>query len=351
MKIKRLVHWKELKALDVIERALSQTPYRVCPTVRLSEVLEQEPGDRFVPGDKNFLMTSHFDFVVCRRRDTWPLFAIELDGPSHQTKQQVERDVRKNRLCARVRFPLLRIGYAELDTHEQITLLEFMLQRFVAWQQKHEKIQAEIGDYLASLTPAERERLFEDGIADPSVDPTFSFNLQHRFPGITQVSHRLLEHFNIVTPYHPLDLSHRINLQPQVLTCDIMPAGENYLGNHRVVKRFSYTVYRQDPDIKVLQWKGGKLITPGIEILNEGEVEFTMQWTLPVVDDYIFDQNFFDYFDRTGNLPYSFIDIPGIHIPDIAEWFTEYLALRKIEKWAEKFLLRRSFVKDSTSHR
>jgi hypothetical protein len=29
---------------------------------------------------------------------------------------------------------------------------------------------------------------------------------------------------------------------------------------------------------------------------------------------------------------------PGIHIPDIVEWFAQYLALRRVEAWAVQHL-------------
>jgi hypothetical protein len=38
-----------------------------------------------------------------------------FDGPSHQTQLQSERDIRKNRLTAAAKLPLLRVGYAELE--------------------------------------------------------------------------------------------------------------------------------------------------------------------------------------------------------------------------------------------
>lgn len=55
----------------------------------------------------NFALRSHFDFVVTDS-DT-PIFAVEFDGPTHQTKVQQARDDKKLLLCQRFEFPILRI--------------------------------------------------------------------------------------------------------------------------------------------------------------------------------------------------------------------------------------------------
>jgi len=94
--------------------------------------LEPESGEVLSAADQNSLLTSHFDFVVGDRRTQRPVFAVEFDGPLHEVGPQRTRDIRKNRLCAAAAFPLLRIGYAALERYEQLTVLEFMLQRFVA---------------------------------------------------------------------------------------------------------------------------------------------------------------------------------------------------------------------------
>jgi hypothetical protein len=59
-----------------------------------------------------------------------------------------------------------------------------------------------------------------------------------------------------------------------------------------------------------------------------------MEWTLPVVEDYDPDEPPFEYLLRTGSSPIMFQGLPGAHLPDIAEQFSEYLSLQRIEKWA-----------------
>src|SRR5215470_6727338 len=151
MRIKPLVGGMERKTLDVLDRVLRGTAFRVCPKMRLADVLEPESGDVLLPGEQRFRLMSHFDFVVGDRRTQQPVFAVEFDGPLHGFPPQEFRDIRKNRLCAAAEFPLLRIGCATLERYEQLSVLEFMLQRFVAWQREHGEIQEWIDDSLSRL--------------------------------------------------------------------------------------------------------------------------------------------------------------------------------------------------------
>ena len=331
------MRWKERETFDILERVLQGTPYRVFSKVRLSDVLGVEPGERIPSEDYKFLLTAHLDFVVyCRRGYLQPIFAIEFDGPHHQEPSYIKRDIKKNRLCMRANLPLLRIGYVELEKNERITLLEFMLQRFTFWQKERKQILANIQAYINSLELKEFGSLTKNIILDSSVDPHFIFNIKHKFPGIIRVSNRLLTRFGIETPYFKA----KKNIHNHsYLYCAILPYGEDgFNSSHRVIKRMSYTLYRHNPCIKKLHWEGGKLRTPGVEVLHEGIVEFSMQWTLPIVEDYDPKEPAIEYFLRTGKLPYAFSEIPGVHIPYITEWFSGYLALREVEKWAKLHL-------------
>lgn len=340
MKTKYLVRWKERETLEILDKVLQRTPYRVFSKVRLSDVLGKERGENLSSDDYNFLLTAHFDFVVYERRGYMsPVFAVEFDGPHHQEATQVKRDIKKNRLCMRAKLPLLRIGYAELEEHDQVTLLEFMLQRFVAWQREHGQIVTEIGSYMAGLEPEEVDRLTEGGLLDPSIDPSFIFDINHIFPGIPKVARRLLGRFGILTPYLPMNLVAKLNLGNCPFRCEIMPGKANYSSGWNVLKESCYTLYRHNPSIKSLHWAGGKLQTPGIEVLSEGSAEFAMQWAIPVVEGYDpGGESGFEYFARKGELPYTLTDAPGVNVPSIVEWFSEYLALREVEKWAEVHL-------------
>jgi hypothetical protein len=62
-----------------------------------------------------FALQAHFDFLVTDN-DHSPLFAVEFDGPRHRTRDQINRDERKNTLCEQFQLPLLRINARHLNT-------------------------------------------------------------------------------------------------------------------------------------------------------------------------------------------------------------------------------------------
>jgi hypothetical protein len=78
------------------------------------------------------------------------------------------------------------------------------------------------------------------------------------------------------------------------------------------------------------------------KLLHSGETQFSMQWVLPTVHDYDWSESASEYEARTGKMPYEHVGLPGVSIPDIAESFAEYLALREVEDWAGANLSSRS---------
>lgn len=341
MKTKRLAGGIERKTLEVLEKALRGTAYRVFTKIRVCDVLKPEQDERLSGDEANLLLMGHFDFVVYDRRSLQPVFAVEFDGPYHQEEHQVKRDVNKNRLCMLANLPLFRIGYAELEEHDQITLLEFMIQRFIAWEREHARIESHIESYVASLDPVEFESLTEGRGLDPSIDPGFLFDINHPFPGILKAARRLVSRFGILSSYLPIDFESKLNLGSRPLRCHVMAWKTEYPG-HNVLQESCYALFRDDPAIRNRRWVNGSLATSDREVLCEGNVTFSMQWTLPVVKDYNPNESGFEYFQRRRQMPYSFAGLPGVHIPNITEWFSEYLALQEIEKWAETHLPWRS---------
>lgn len=79
----------------------------VYPKVRVADVLKIE-GSGIADDLYRYALQSHFDFVVTNS-DHGPVFAVEFDGPTHQSEGQKAGDEKKNGLCARFNFPLLRV--------------------------------------------------------------------------------------------------------------------------------------------------------------------------------------------------------------------------------------------------
>lgn len=113
----------------------------------------------------------------------------------------------------------------------------------------------------------------------------------------------------------------------------------NFTG-HDVKQVYSFKVVREKQPEKNLDESIKKSSTLDSNVMLEGEVDFNMRWTLPAEED---DESKggSEYHSQKDVISYPPTSVPGIHIPDIASWFCNYLALREIENWAEENLERR----------
>lgn len=342
MKTKRLVFLGKKKPLNILDRSLKGTNYQVFPKTLLIDVIGTEKGERLSSEEYDILQTSHLDFVIVEgKKYSKPIFAVEFAVPQHLTdKNQARRDILKNGLCAKAKFPLLRIGDREIAGKDQITLLEFMLQRLSAWQKEEKKILKEIESYINPLEPEVFESLTDDGILDQEIDPTVIFDFRHPFSGVLKVAQRLGINFGILTP-HMMSSFRSVYFRTQSpIVCYVNHTGMNFTG-YDVTQTYSFKVVRETQPEKSLSWATGKSPVPGATIMFEGKVDFSMRWALPVSEDYGKPKNGITYYSQKGVSPYAYSIIPGIHILDIASWFCNYLALREIENWAEENLDKR----------
>jgi len=112
---RRLVNRYEEIAYGEIKRSADKWGLSVYPMVRLADVISLNKVDA-TGALFSFGLRAHFDFVICR--NGWePIYAIEFDGRFHSSKVQQERDLKKDELCRRDGFPILRINSKYL-THE-----------------------------------------------------------------------------------------------------------------------------------------------------------------------------------------------------------------------------------------
>jgi hypothetical protein len=85
----------------------------VCPKIGLKDVLPFEKAN--LPKElRDFCWKGHFDFVITDSASV-PLFAVEFDGPSHRSKEQMIRDRKKDELCRIFSLPILRINSRYLE--------------------------------------------------------------------------------------------------------------------------------------------------------------------------------------------------------------------------------------------
>lgn len=108
------------KVLNLHEEAVSQRLKAICDEhgasvyakLRVTDVLRIE-NSGISNEEYAYALKSHFDFLVTNSEHD-PLFAVEFDGPSHDSFDQAARDIIKNRLCERFGLPLLRVRSAHL---------------------------------------------------------------------------------------------------------------------------------------------------------------------------------------------------------------------------------------------
>lgn len=107
-----LLNREEAEAKRVLDEIYEHGEYVVLPGFKLSQVIRSRP-----PGitleQWNYATRAHFDFVVADRSYRTE-FAVELDGPSHDTPDGQRRDGMKNALCEAVDLELLRIESSAL---------------------------------------------------------------------------------------------------------------------------------------------------------------------------------------------------------------------------------------------
>jgi hypothetical protein len=296
--------------------------------VRLADVLQVEDGDDIVPGDHDFLLRSHLDFLVCDRGSAMaPVFAVEFDGPHHASEQQRVRDARKNRLCASARLPLLRVGDAEIQENDRWSLLDYMMDRVIAWPIEAPELSAEIE--RRAKQPDYRLPPQVPGIDNHALDVSIQFDIRHPFPGNAAVSKRLWKRFGIGTTVRGGG-SEQGELWAHALGWKGEVVGKHFLCSVRFVLCRSVGF----PEFRGGEWD------PAEDVLHSGETHFSIQWALPTVPDYEWSESALAYEARTGENPYVLVELPGIGTWEVAETFAEYLALREVEDWAEANLAR-----------
>lgn len=138
MRVRRIATASEELAARIIRTVLGGTEWNVALKLPVQVAIDR--GAQGLSADEFSLYTrGHFDFVVYREADHVPKFAVEFDGFGHETHRQIARDVIKNRFCAQAGLPLLRMGIAELGANAEIGALEWLVERFVAWEERGSK--------------------------------------------------------------------------------------------------------------------------------------------------------------------------------------------------------------------
>jgi len=322
----KVLYFREPEVHATLLRQLSRKGYRIYPKVRLADVIARDRDEWMAERYFQYLLRAHLDFVVTK--DDTAVFAVEFDGLHHlQDPATMERDAIKNCLCRVANLPMLRITSTEISPRDGLTILDYMLMRYVAWQEEIDGIQQEIREFAAGLGP---EANPEDLAVD--LDPTFHFDLRHPFPGSTIVRERLWRNYRIAWEMersrHPLaeficdsfngrsgQLHH-----DQFYTCEarasVWHAGsprENQLfsENVSVTLRSWLPLQANVPQPKLSCLFSALKAQDPEDAVRQFKIRIESMW---------------------------FPDLPGISVSDIGENYAEYLGFRAVERWAKTSL-------------
>ena len=246
-------------------------------------------------------------------------FFVEFDGPQHDSDpKQIRRDEYKNRFCKDAGFNLTRITDKQLEEHEKVSLLAYILERYISWQKEYPKIMAEINERFNEIATDDSliVEMRESGILDPSFDPSFIFDIRHPFPSILTITHRLLRK-QIFTLRSNRQMNEYLKRENPsfIYSCEVPPSSG---GSSIPSNRWAYSakeVVSEPPGL--------------VEVIHTVEKTGKLKWGCSV-------GRTFGNIPAFGEMHDIFLcDLPGVHIPDIAEQLAEYLCLREIERWAE----------------
>ena len=306
MRKKNLLNTSEFKTISELKESLSGTGYSVYPEIQLNNILSIEADDSLTKKEKQALNTASFDFVIFNS-ENMPEFAVEFDGPCHSKYQKKkEADFRKNKLCSLASLPLLRIDDSFLTKYEGLSFLNFVVSRFLAWQNDMPLISKEIEERLSYTK--------EIDFDDPFNDPTIIFDLKHPFPALIKLATKLYSDSRVVTSY----LSDTLYCE-ETSKLPYIEFRRNKFGgwpidnNNRIVER-GYLLKKH------FIGSVGKYAT---EHIHDISVSVSYNWRLPT--------------SNKNDLSISYFQgLPGITMGQVADNLCDYIALKKIEEWFQK---------------
>jgi len=324
---RRVLYFREPEVDTILHRQLAKEGYRILPKVKLSDALGKDPNDHLPQREFNYFTKAHLDFLVTS--DNVPVFAVEFDGTSHFADERtIENDVIKNKLCKQASLPLLRITSSEIKERDRITLLDYMLMRYVTWQEEYPSIMQEIEEFAATIEPG-----YDPDNLAVDLDPSFHFNLRHPFSARAIVLERLWRNHGIAWKTG----------KPQrhgaaKYLCDVTFGSSGPSKNEQFYKCTSRAlvwcstdpkpVFSQEVSVSLRSWLPLRTEVPSPDV-------FRVLWgEIGGPDGPGKAQEILDQFKvRVASM--WFPDLPGISTWDIAENYAEYLGFRAVERWAK----------------
>lgn len=318
----KILNLKESIVDSILHRKLAKEGYHIFRKIRLADVINKDQGDWLSEREFSYFTRAHFDFVIAN--DNGPKFAVEFDGSYHfKDPKTIERDAIKNKLCKMAELPLLRISAQEIYEIDKMTLLDYMLERYVAWEKEHREILEEINEYVENLptniTPDEID-----------LNPAFHFNIRHPFQDIGTMQERLWLKYRVVWEDWEFAFPNRINSADYICNVDFKE-----LGN---LEHDQFYTCRA----MAMVWKNG---TSREKTIYSKIVSASIRSWLPLNREVPDFNDIIQLFTKGNtNAPdllqkrvesMWFPELPGLNACDIAQNYAQYLGFRAIEKWAK----------------
>ncbi len=114
-----LVTESERKFFQVLSD-VAQPRWHVCTMVRLADVIRVRKAAPKYQAWQNRIQAKHLDFVLCDPQTLEAKLAVELDDPTHQRPDRVERDAFVDAALSACHLPLLRIPTAGTYPKEEL---------------------------------------------------------------------------------------------------------------------------------------------------------------------------------------------------------------------------------------
>jgi hypothetical protein len=323
MKPKRLLNTSEYLTESQIRPLLQGTGFRLFVQLRLRDIVELEESDELTSADRQSFNNQTVDFAVIGP-DGLAKLVIEFDGPEHARKKQKFSDIRKNRICYYSSIPLLRIDDSYIKKYEKVSALEYLVYRFLAWQEQWEGLVKEFHETVGSMSDEELEGMRELGYVDPAIDPSVIFDVTTPVPRLLELSNELYDVYGVITDYL---------------------SAENVKGDQssKPFLRFSrggttYGPFEEKTTVQVEYHLFGGALIGGklVELEKDFSVELAFNETLPLVFD--FDnskETGYQYFKRSGRYPFAVSNIPWISGSELGENLAEYIAHLRLLEWAK----------------
>ncbi|EDY62616.1 DUF2726 domain-containing protein [Streptomyces pristinaespiralis] len=203
MELHAFENQSEKRTRRILEIATQESSmYWVNAKTRLEEVLSPSKNDS--PAERRFLRDAHFDYTLHKESSDKVVWAFEFDGPGHSSDPDaIRRDRLKNRICAKANLPLLRIEDDLLQATDGVSLLEWLIRRWMSYERILPRMAQDRDRTAAAMSDEDWDELKisqDVFILPPELDTEHLFSLRNPYPPLPKISVRLLKTFGIREP-------------------------------------------------------------------------------------------------------------------------------------------------------